>query len=163
MVVTISPSLSRCSPWTVLQTLPHLISDYSLAIPLSIPNWPPRHLPFTSLLHYHLPAWPLIPHSYLRPLTHLCLPSSFPLSCTILRLALLWQAFLRPFLYLIIALYAYQALGLIFCTNTKLLRLKSLTTDIWSIPLLVNHRSSGWLPDLSRFQGTVAWSELPKF
>ena len=51
----------------------------------------------------------------------------------------LWQAIPRPFLYLTLASYAYRALGLIFCTNTKLLRLKSLATDTQPIPLLVNH------------------------
>ena len=38
----------------------------------------------------------------------------------------------------------YQALGLIFCTNTKLLCLKLLTTDLL---YLVNSQSSGRLPN----------------
>ena len=67
----------------------------------------------------------------------------------------LWQAFPRPFLYLTIALYAYRALGLIFCTNIKLLHLKSLVTDTQPISPLVNHWSSGWLPNFTKLYSVM--------
>ena len=51
----------------------------------------------------------------------------------------------------------YQALGLIFCTNTKLLHLKPLTTDFLS---LWTPRSSGWLPD---FPWTSRPCPMPRF
>ena len=110
---------------TFHSTSSSLSSLADMAIPLSLLVYAtrsPRLWLIHAYLHYHvlyLDLWPL------------------------------WQAFPRPFLYLTIAMYAYWALGLIFYINTKLLRLKSLATNTRLIPLLVNHRSSGWLPDFT--------------
>ena len=72
---------------------------------------------------------------------------------------LLQQALLRLLLYLTLAMYNYQALGLIFYTNTKLLCLKPLTTNPHTLvnPLIL--RPIAWLPlnpyNLARHQGSA--------
>ena len=92
-------------------------------LPATSPSFPLSHFSSSSLAD-------MVPLSSLsRTLTHYAYLLVFlsPTSCTILRpvVAGLSQAF--PVFNL--SQYDDQALGLIFCTNTKLLRLKPLTTD----------------------------------
>ena len=146
-------SLTDTNSLLLLQLfLPTTFSDH-------IPNYslisihPPCHLPFHFLVpHYHLSAWPFIPtsSSESRTLTHLCLPFLSPIFRTILRPMTIMAGRSQASLYLTLALYTYRARGLIFCTNTKLLRLKSLATNTQPISLLVNHQSSGRLPDSTK-------------